>query len=438
VIQRIINKSAIFIFVLLLTNVSFSQNNTCIESLVFCSTSAISYAGGTNAGNGEPGPCYDCCASTPNPAWFFMQMQNTGNVTITITSSPPRDIDFVLWGPYSNPTVPCNGGLTCDKVEDCSYAGGTGPEYADITGGIVGEFYILILTNFSNDPTEITFSQTGGSGQLNCDIVFECSIVDFTAIPTACNPATNSYMVEGQIDFTNPPTSGTLNITDNTSGVSQSFNPPFVSPLLYSLPGIVCDNSVHQITASFSADPDCNRTESYTAPLSACPNASLKGGGSTCAGGNPVNVNITIVGGAPPYNFTYSIDGINQPEVQNYSGPFPYNINTLVAGTYSMVSVSSTACSGVASGTAEVIVNPLPSINLGADTAVCPGVSLTLDAGPGMELYTWSSGAASQSIVATEPNTYSVTIKDINGCENTDSIIISNNPVPTPVLIKHN
>src|SRR6218665_211047 len=118
---------------------SLAQNSNGAGAAAFCS-GTTTYAAGVGAGTAQSGPNYGCLYTQPNPAWFFMQVSTSGNITLAITASPPRDIDFILYGPFSSPT--CTG-LTAANTEDCSYAGGTGTEYADITGGIAGEYYIL-------------------------------------------------------------------------------------------------------------------------------------------------------------------------------------------------------------------------------------------------------------------------------------------------------
>lgn len=413
----------------------FSQNNTCENSLVFCSSNAISYAAGVNAGSAQPGPYYDCLATQPNPAWFYMQMQNNGDVTIKITSSPPRDIDFCLWGPFDHPTTSCNGGLTADKVEDCSYAGGTGPEYADITGGLAGEFYILVLTNYSNQPTEVTFLQSGGNGLLNCNIVFNCSVVAISATSSACNPTNNTYSVSGQIIFTNPPSTGTLTISDN-SGASQTFMPPFTSPQPYTLSNIPCDGAVHTLTASFSANSNCMNTQSYAAPQALCPVATIAGGGDVCEG-NYINIEIEL-SGIPPFDITYALDGTPQPPITNYSGPSPLLIPVSQEGTYTLVSVTNNVCPGTWGGQATVNVMPLPVVNLGPDKNICQGETTILDAGPGFKNYLWNTGATTQTIPVNSTGNYMVTVTDMNGCQNSDSIQVTFHAPPTPILIKHN
>lgn len=419
----------------LLSGPLHSQNNTCENSLVFCSSNAISYAAGVNAGSAQPGPYYACLVTQPNPAWFYMQMQNNGDVTIKITSNPPRDIDFCLWGPFDHPTTPCNGGLTADKVEDCSYAGGTGPEYADITGGLAGEFYILVLTNYSNQPTEVTFLQSGGNGLLNCNIVFNCSVVAISANPTACNPANNTYNVSGQIIFTNPPSTGTLTISDN-SGASQTFSPPFTSPKPFTLTNIPCDGAVHTLTASFSANSNCMNTQTYSAPQALCPVAYLSGGGDVCQG-NPANIQIEL-SGLPPFNITYAHNGVPQPTITNYSGPSPLIIPVTQSGIYTLVSVTNNLCPGTIGGQATVNVMPLPVVDLGPDRDICQGETTILDAGAGFKNYIWNTGATTQTLPVNTTGNYSVTVTDMNSCQNSDNIQVNVHNRPTPILIKHN
>ena len=72
-----------------------------------------------------------------------------------------------------------------------------------------------------------------------------------------------------------------------------------------------------------------------------------------------------------------------------------------------------------------VTVNPLPTIDLGADTTlICAGTSETLDAGTGFDSYLWSDGSTAQTLSATTAGTYNVTGTDANGCTASDSMVI--------------
>lgn len=74
------------------------------------------------------------------------------------------------------------------------------------------------------------------------------------------------------------------------------------------------------------------------------------------------------------------------------------------------------------------LVTP-PTLNLGNDTTICAGTSITLDAGTGAISYNWSTDESTQSISALASNgsivTYSCQITTASGCDAYDEIAIS-------------
>jgi len=82
------------------------------------------------------------------------------------------------------------------------------------------------------------------------------------------------------------------------------------------------------------------------------------------------------------------------------------------------------------------VIHPLPVVFLGNDTNVVPGATVVLNAGPGFNSYTWSTGATSQSIIVDSAGhglgirTIWVAVRDNNYCEGVDTIKINftNNP----------
>jgi len=69
--------------------------------------------------------------------------------------------------------------------------------------------------------------------------------------------------------------------------------------------------------------------------------------------------------------------------------------------------------------TLTIASNPTCSITATPGDNVCPGTTVTLDAGGGFSGYSWSTGATSQSIAVTTGGTYSVTVTGANGCQST-------------------
>jgi len=76
----------------------------------------------------------------------------------------------------------------------------------------------------------------------------------------------------------------------------------------------------------------------------------------------------------------------------------------------------------IVSDTVEVLVQPIPELNLGIDRNYCKGDKVILDAGDG-DSYLWQNGSTKQSIYVEEPGKYSVT-KTVGSCNVSDEVYI--------------
>jgi len=81
-----------------------------------------------------------------------------------------------------------------------------------------------------------------------------------------------------------------------------------------------------------------------------------------------------------------------------------------------------------ASDTANAITFTSPVVDLGNDTSLCPGFTVTFDAGTGYVTYQWQDGAANQTYTVSSPGQYSVTITDGNNCTDSDSVQVNYYP----------
>lgn len=244
-----------------------STGDDCVASLPFCTSNVYEFPNNTNAANLG---AIDCLFSTPNPVWYYMQIQNPGalniNIVQTSTAGLPIDVDFDLWGPFASVPTGCSSIAegTAPSI-DCSFSAAA-TEQANIANAQTGEYYILLLTNFSNQAGTITFSSAAGStSTTNCNIL--CGITDVTANPSACAPATNTYSVSGQISVFNPPTTGNL-VIQSSCGGSVSIPAPFGNTINYTLQGLVPTGGACNINASFTADATCSFTQTYNSPAS--------------------------------------------------------------------------------------------------------------------------------------------------------------------------
>jgi len=100
------------------------------------------------------------------------------------------------------------------------------------------------------------------------------------------------------------------------------------------------------------------------------------------------------------------------------------------SGNYSVIVTNTAGCTGTAQATVTVGGSGLAD-NLN-DLSVCPAQAATFNAGNPGNVFLWSTGATSQSIVATNAGTYTVTVTDTSGCAASFSAILTINPLPVP------
>ena len=325
------------LFVLIIE--SYSQSS-CNNSAPFCTSTGVTFPASTNT-TAPVGPDYGCLGSQPNPAWYYLNISTGGNIDITLTNSANVDIDFAAWGPFASQAAMqaavCGG--TSGSPIDCSFSAAA-TEVVSLPNTQPGEWYMLLITNFSGQPTNITATQTGGSGATNCAIL--CNMTGLTAVPGACNPANNQYDVTGTINVTNPPATGTLTIT-NSCGGSTVINPPFASSINYTIPGVTANGANCTITATFSADPTCTLTQNYTAPPSCTATCNITGLTAVPGACNPANNQYDVTGTInvtnPPATGTLTItNSCGGSTVIN--PPFASSINYTIPG----VSANGTNC----------------------------------------------------------------------------------------------
>ena len=145
------------------------------------------------------------------------------------------------------------------------------------------------------------------------------------------------------------------------------------------------------------------------------------------------SVTFNAVADTTTVNYIWKLDGI-PTGVPLSSTSYTLNTTNLAPGLH-IVSIetndggTTVKCPGTDQVTVNVI--PLPKPDLGNDTLLCEPGSVILDAGPGA-LYTWSTGATSQTIQVTTTGTYVVFVDGGNGtrCTGTDEINVEVVPIP--------
>jgi hypothetical protein len=112
------------------------------------------------------------------------------------------------------------------------------------------------------------------------------------------------------------------------------------------------------------------------------------------------------------------------------TGETTSSIDVTVDGTYELNAESPFGCGIFDLVDITVTFNPLPVLDLITDTAFCETGLIILDAGSGFDTYSWSNGDATQTTGINTAGTYSVTVTNADGCANSGSINVTENPLP--------
>ena len=383
-------RKIIFYILLLLVYFDAYSQGTCSTALPFCTGSNYTFPASINT-PAPPGTNFGCLGTQPNPAFYYMEIANPGNLTIYMSTTPQRDIDFICWGPFNNFNTMCSQ-INTAPIEDCSYSASWN-ETCNITGALTGEYYLLLITNYSNQSCNISFSQTGGNGTTNCCILGgnagndtsltvcqnDTAFGMFNQIlgnpnvgglwydpsnnlfgnfnsnfdPSVNAPGTYSYVVQGTTSC--PDDTSYLNIT-----VNQNPN------LSFSLPPDICSNEneiimngsptggnylgngqnnnifyptnigLNTITYFYTDSNNCTSTSIQNIVVYDAPDVNVTSTNTSCFGYNDGQININISGGTQPINQNWG--GINTSSVP--AGSYPYTVtdsnNCFVSDTISV------------------------------------------------------------------------------------------------------
>lgn len=243
----------------------------------------------------------------------------------------------------------------------------------------------------------------------------DCTIDAIDATPMACNPLDNTFDVNGSIQFTLPPTTGTL-IVEDCNGNQVTYPAPFVSPINYTIPSILSDGTLNcEVTAYFSDDPTCTLiTLPYDNPNSCVCSVDAGLDQTICDGTQ------TTLSAAGSANYVWDngvVDGV----------AFNPPVGTT---TFTVTATDPGGC--ISTDQVDITVIPAPTVDAGIDQEMCDGIQVTLTGGPGVQNYVWDNGVvdgvAFNSPIGTI--TYTLTVTDLNGCSTSDQVDVTVNAIP--------
>ncbi len=214
-----------------------------------------------------------------------------------------------------------------------------------------------------------------------------------------------TYSVNGGANQTVTASSGNVATISAPTGVAGTFN--------YNL-----------VNVSGGSSLNCSQAQSGSVAIvvQPLPTASISGSATLCLNAVSPVITFTGAGGSSPYTFTYSINGTASQTISSGSGnTATITVPTNTAGTfnYSLVNVSegsSLNCSQAQSGSAAIVVRPLPTASISGSATVClngasPVITFTGAGGSPPYTFTYSiNGAASQTISSGSGNTATITV----------------------------
>ena len=162
-------KRLLVVLFLILFTKSYSQLPPgCSSAAAFCTGASSTGINFPNTTNVPSVGSYSCLFTQPNASWYYLQISQSGNLTFTIrqfnTAGNPIDVDFIAWGPFVTPTCGASN-LNATTQVGCSYSAAA-TETFTIPNAIVGQYYMVMMTNFANAAGTITLAQNAGTGQL--------------------------------------------------------------------------------------------------------------------------------------------------------------------------------------------------------------------------------------------------------------------------------
>jgi gliding motility-associated-like protein len=310
--------------------------------------------------------------------------------------------------------------LVCDNVGEnytieFTITGGVTP-YTEAVGGIGGSFSGNIFTTSS-----LVSGGTGGSWTFND--VFNCNTVTMTDAGYTCPSITNGgVMTASSLSICSPAAAPAQATATQSTPYTADANDAFMfvlhtnaanvlgseiarscgnaifgdanTPLSFgatSGPGVIVSGTVYYISCVVGnndgagcvdeANPNIQfsaNTQSVVWYISGTATLSAPSGIDACFG-EQVSLEVDFTGNGP-WTFVYSIDGVNQPSIA-VPAANPYTFNASQTGSYAVEALTNSAqnCLGIAAGSVDVVIHPLPSVALSGDASICGGLTHCFD-----------------------------------------------------------
>jgi gliding motility-associated-like protein len=336
--------------------------------------------------------------------------------------SLPYCADSILWDLSFLPGPPIPS--TIKTLYTTCTPGSGGPDSTTVVNGVTLYWYSLPSLYTFNVSGTFPVSMTvykpntdgcGSEQDIDFDLnVFDPPTGDFTFSVGGCvaeptqfydNTETPRPNYVWNWDFGDPASGA-----NNTSGLQ---NPSHT----FSAPG------TYTVTFWSITTPGCvSATISKQVTIAPMPTAAITGSTSVCQNGAAPTITFTASGGTAPFTFAYNINGGPTQTINTVVGnTATITVPTGTAGTFNynlenVKNTASTLCSQAQTGTATVVVNPLPTAAVAGAITVCknaPAPNITFTGGAGTAPYTFSyniNGGPTQNVTTVSGNSVTVAV----------------------------
>ncbi|WP_372917440.1 T9SS type B sorting domain-containing protein [Salegentibacter sp.] len=199
---------SLLIFLFLSLPSFWAQGEVCANIEPFCAGGEEYVFANTYNENGQPreaetGPFYGDLTTQRNPSWYFLQVQESGELDFLISQTENADgtggildVDYAVWGPFLPADDICDYDLLSEENLVGSSYEPDSVERMDLGETQAGEIYVVLITNHSNMQGFIKLEQVNagepGAGSTDCfqggleDEIYGCEgdsvIVDGTVL----------------------------------------------------------------------------------------------------------------------------------------------------------------------------------------------------------------------------------------------------------------
>lgn len=222
----------------LLSQSNCNAASNCNNANSLCGSLATPFTNTINVTNaGQAG----CLGSSPNATWFNLPVSSSGSINLQINqgNNAPLynnlDIDYIVYGPFSSSTGNCNS-VNSTNVVSCSYSA-QATEYPIIPNAIAGQYYLMMVTNFSNQPGIININVLPTSTG-----TIDCTGMTFTAFLDSNNNGTKDT---GEVNFP----LGDFHYEKNNDGTVHNITAPTGKFAIYE------NNVSNSYDVSYSVNP---------------------------------------------------------------------------------------------------------------------------------------------------------------------------------------